>query len=248
MPIGRIAITTSPTTSPPPPAFASSGRRWTASSPSAGQRRPAGRRPASPWPGPSGSSLHPEVPSWSRILVADDTPLTPLASIGTRTGSYLGARQGDLVKAVGGLSDAGSGRDPSARRVRHAGGGRGPRRNVGQQRAERDRRFRVQVLAAYGGRCALTGLAIRTDLRNEPDPAGLEAEAAHIRPVTGRHGGETASATGCRCCARSTGCSTATFCRLSRRGGSSSRRCSGARRRRHRSSDFSARRPVCPAS
>jgi hypothetical protein len=110
-----------------------------------------------------------------------------------------------------------------------------PRRIVGQQRAARDRRFRDEVLTAYGGCYALTGLTIRTVPRNELDQAGHEAEAVHIRPVAGRHGGKTMSVTDSRCCARSTGCSTAIFCRLSRRGGSLSRGCSGARRRRYRS-------------
>jgi putative restriction endonuclease len=44
------------------------------------------------------------------------------------------------------------------------------RRIVRQQRAERDRCFRDEVLAAYSGRCAFTGLAIRTDRRNEARP------------------------------------------------------------------------------
>jgi len=52
---------------------------------------------------------HLEVLSWNRILVADAMSLTSLVPIRPRTGSYLGVRQGDLVKSVRGLSGAGSG-------------------------------------------------------------------------------------------------------------------------------------------
>lgn len=133
---------------------------------------------------------HPSNPAWSRLLVADYVALQPPVPVGTRAEGYLGARHGDFVKAVRGLSE-----QDLREILRRAGMGAapdvGPRALVESRRAARDRAFRERVLAAYGGRCALTGLALRADGANDPGSgwAGLEAEAAHIRPVAGRHGG-----------------------------------------------------------
>jgi putative restriction endonuclease len=130
---------------------------------------------------------HPTDPARSRLLLQDYLPLPTPVSVGDRE-NYLGATHGNFVKAVRGLSDS------DLRRILHLGGmtpaeTTTPRVLVESRRAVRDRAFRERVLAAYGGRCALTGLTLRADLANTTDSTGIEVEAAHIRPVAGRHGG-----------------------------------------------------------
>jgi putative restriction endonuclease len=130
---------------------------------------------------------HPTDPTLSRLLVQDYLPLPKHVPVGTR-GNYLGAKHGNFAKAVRRLSE------PDLRRILHLGGmtpaeTTHPRVLVESRRAARDRAFRERVLAAYDGRCALTGLTLRADLANTAGWAGTEAEAAHIRPVAGCHGG-----------------------------------------------------------
>jgi putative restriction endonuclease len=130
---------------------------------------------------------HPTDRTLSRLLVQDYLPLPKPVPVGNR-GNYLGATHGNFVKAVRGLSE------PDLRRILHLGGmmhaeTTHPRVLVESRRAARDRAFRERVLAAYGGRCALTGLTLRADLAGTDGWTGFEAEAAHIRPVAGRHGG-----------------------------------------------------------